>query len=224
MPWQWILVELWLVWISVREPRLHSNLKRTPPVPADQRRCASQRLREEALRGRLRVPGSALSTVLVCQRHRGIQGLYSVQNPSHDQKCGLSRTQNAEIQDTEYRIEYTCATLPRPSSLGSLSQAQSVILRESHKELPLNGCCMLKRGEESRHSAESSRQRKSRDKGYGYMQSSGEARPWASELTSARHGQKVRKAINLQHPTRRDRSRLSKYDSLHMLVGPSASG
>ena len=52
-----------VLWISVREPRPHSNLKRTPPVPADQRRCASQRLRQEALRGRLRVPGSALSTV-----------------------------------------------------------------------------------------------------------------------------------------------------------------
>ena len=92
-----------VLWISVREPRLHSNLKRTPPVPADQRRCASQRLREEALRGRLRVPGSALSTVLVCQRHRGIQVCYSVQNPSHDQK--MWSVENTECGNTGYRIQ-----------------------------------------------------------------------------------------------------------------------
>ena len=48
----------------------------------------------------------------------------------------------------KYRIQNnTCATLTRPSSLGYVSQAQSVILRKSHKELPLKGCCMLKRGE-----------------------------------------------------------------------------
>ena len=185
MPWQWILVELWLVWISVREPRLHSNLKRTPPVPADQRRCASQRLREEALRGRLRVPGSALSTVLVCQRRRGIQDSGVLEKPSHDQK--MWSVENTECRNTEYRITRAQHTHTAFLSGLCITGAECDSEKKPQGAAPERMLHAQTR-RESRHSAESSRQRKPRDKGYGNMQSSGEARPWASELTSARHG------------------------------------